>query len=159
MEQQNEQQKETTGENTGRRAQAEAPPAVENQKQTRRRREVAENFTPPADSGVAADGSRKLAYTDDLGKKVQALASNIINKRKEREAINVEISKDFKVAKALGRAPSQDDWLELALMARQAETVEQALRLARATTGEESARWRAVAILIRSGWRQRQGAA
>ena len=104
MEQQNEQQKETTGENTGRRrrAQAEAPPAVENQKQTRRRREVAENFTPPADSGVAADGSRKLAYTDDLGKKVQALASNIINKRKEREAINVEISKDFKVAKALG---------------------------------------------------------
>lgn len=103
MEQQNEQQQEATGENTGRRrrAQAEAP-AGENQKQTRRRREVAENFTPPADSGVAADGSRKLAYTDDLGKKVQALASNIINKRKEREAINVEISKDFKVAKALG---------------------------------------------------------
>ena len=103
MEQQNEQQQEATGENTGRRrrAQAEAP-AGENQKQTRRRREVAENFTPPADSGVAADGSRKLAYTDDLGKKVQALASNITNKRKEREAINVEISKDFKVAKALG---------------------------------------------------------
>ncbi len=57
-----------------------------------------------------------------------------------------------KVAKALGRAPSQDDWLELALMARQAETVEQALRLANATTGEESARWRAVAVLIRAQW-------
>ena len=102
MEQQNEQQKETTGENTGRRAQAEAPPAVENQKQTRRRREVAENFTPPADSGVAADGSRKLAYTDDLGKKIKAIVNEIVGARKEREAINARITEKKKVARALG---------------------------------------------------------
>ena len=94
MEQQNEQQKETTGENTGRRAQAEAPPAVENQKQTRRRREVAENFTPPADSGVAADGSRKLAYTDDLEKKIKAIVNEIVGARKEREAINARITEN-----------------------------------------------------------------
>ncbi len=62
------------------------------------------------------------------------------------------------VARVIGRALTQDDLLELALMARQAGTADQADRLARATTGDEAARWRAVAILIRSGWRRRGAA-
>lgn len=101
MEQQNEQQ---PAEPAGRRRRqkADAPAEPTEQKQTRRRRDAAENFTPPPDSGVSPDGSRKLAYTDELGNKIKALADNIVRKRKEREAINTEISKDFKVAKALG---------------------------------------------------------
>ncbi len=58
-----------------------------------------------------------------------------------------------RVAELLGRRPTRDDLLELALMARQAGTAEQAARMARASRGDEADRWRAVAVLIRSGWR------